>query len=191
MAKKGTYLCDRDKWVIAEYFSCDMNKKQAMLNCGYAESTARDRQETVFDKPLVKQEIARRIDKMTQDSEVDEKWLLAQLKEIASAKMGDLLVLDEDGRPYNDYTKLTTAQRAAITGFEVDEYVEGRGDSAVRIKKYKIKTLDRLAAIDKLMRHMGMYNDKLKIEGEMSIVERLQRGRDRVRQQKDERDEGI
>ena len=72
--------------------------------------------------------------------------------------------------------------RGAIAEFVTDEYIEGSREDGVAVKKYRIKLHDKLKALDMLMRHLGMYNDKVTVEGHISVVERLQAGRARLHQ---------
>ena len=48
------------------------------------------------------------------------------------------------------------------------------------VKKVRFKMGDKKSALDSLARHFGMFNDKLDISGEVSLVERLQAGRARA-----------
>ena len=59
-------------------------------------------------------------------------------------------------------------QAAAIQEFVVDEYMDGRGEDARPVKRTRFKLADKKGALVDIGRHLGMFNDKLKVEGEMS-----------------------
>lgn len=187
---KREKLTDKDRLLIAEYFANGMNKKAALIAAGYSEGTASDHPEYFFEHPVIRAEIERRMKKLQNEAEIDEKWLLKRLKAIADAQIGDLIEIDGAGQPYIDWGKLTDDQRAAIQSLEVDEYIEGRGGDAVRVKKFKVKPVDRLAALIAIGRHIGFFNDSVTVKGELTLAERLQRGRERMNRENAAKKEG-
>ena len=84
----------------------------------------------------------------------------------------DMLVIYEDGTGVPDLNKLTPGLRAALTGIKTDKF----GD----VIKVEVKLSDKLKAMEMLARHLGMFNDKLEIAGELSLEERLMAGRNRI-----------
>ncbi|MFG1188456.1 terminase small subunit [Xanthobacter flavus] len=54
--------------------------------------------------------------------------------------------------------------RAAIAGLETSELFGPEGIAVGRVKK--IKLADKIGALTLLMRHLGMLNDKLKVQGD-------------------------
>ena len=71
-----------------------------------------------------------------------------------------------------DCSQLTDEQAAAIS--EVGETVTKEGGST-RIKRH-----DKVKALELIMRHMGMLNDKLKLSGELDLAVAIEEGRKRV-----------
>jgi phage terminase small subunit len=93
------------------------------------------------------------------------------LKELARIAFFDpRRILHEDGRP-KQLHELDDDAAAAIAGLEVLEEFEGTGADRVQIgvvKKYKIA--DKVAALTNAMRHLGMFNDKLTLNGRVTAI---------------------
>ena len=167
---------------IDKYFELNFNKQDALLAAGYSERTARGNPGAIFDAPQVVAEIERRQLKLQKRHTVTMDRLIEEYAHIAFARYGDILEIDQStGTAWLDMRKATPEILAAIAEFATDEYKEGRGEDGAVVMKMKVKLHDKKAALDSLTRIMGGFNDKLKVEGEVSLVDRLQRGRERAR----------
>ncbi len=144
-------------------------KQAACIAAGYAPSV---KGYLIFKRPAVMKEIERRQHSMSTKAGVTAEWIIERLKLIAGADLADMLVIYEDGTGMPDLNKLTPGLRAALSGIETDKF----GD----VVKMKVKLSDKLKAIEMLARHLGMFNDKLEIAGELSLEERLMAGRNRI-----------
>ncbi len=111
---------------------------------------------------------------MSSKAGVDADWIIAKLKAIAGADIADLYVLDAEGLPRIDMEKCQGDLRTALTSYSV------RKDG-----KITVNMADKLKALDMLARHLGMYQDKITLEGELSLVQRLQAGRERANAARD------
>ena len=169
-------LSERHRKLVVSYLN-GKTKKQAMLDAGYG--PARNSNE-VFSHPDVKKEIERRQHIMSTKSGVTADWVIDRLKLIADANLTDMIVEDDFGGGQLDLSKMTPALRTALSGFETDKF----GD----VVKMKIKLSDKLRALEMLARHLGLFNDKLELAGEISLEERLQAGRQRMNEE--ENDDG-
>ena len=117
--------------------------------------------------------------------------IVAELAKIGFANMGDYLAEDDEGNVVVDITGMTADEAAVLSEVRTETYMKGRGDAAVPVTKVYIKKYDKKAALDSLARVKGMFNDSIEVTGEMSLVERLNRGRLRASKQKVEgEDEG-
>jgi hypothetical protein len=85
-----------------------------------------------------------------------------ELRKIAFANMADYMKSTPEGDPYLDFSTLTPAQTAALAEVTVEDYVEGRGKGARAVKRVKFKLHDKLGALDKLGRHLGLFDAKHK-----------------------------
>lgn len=176
--KKG--LTPRQLLAINEYFTNGFVKKDALLAAGYSEKTANHNPHGVFENPPFKAEVDRRLALMQEEYEVTEEWLRKRYKFYAQA--GEILakykVVTKDGKLDWDFTGATEEELSLVEELGVDFYTEGRGKNARNVKKFRIKAVDSIAALDRLARHIGFFNDKLEITG--SLGERLAKGRERA-----------
>ncbi len=148
------------------HFLNGLSKREACNAAGYGDH---HKVSLVFDREDVRAEIARRQHQMSSKAGVDADWIVSRLKSLADACPVDLYELDEEGLPRIDLKKLTPDLRRALTGYSVkrDGYIE-------------ISVADKLKALDMLAKHLGMYQDAVNVQGELTLVERLQQGRERA-----------
>lgn len=185
--RKVPVLHDRHRHVIDEYMANGYKRAEAMIAAGYSESTAKYKPHCVFGRDDVKAEIARRMAKHGAKLEITAERVLAELGKLAFVDLSNAIVREDDrkGYAYLDASLLTDDQVAALATFETHEYTEGRGAEARDIIRVRVKLSDKKGALDSLARHFGLFNDKLQVNGELSLVDRLQRGRDRVSRKRD------
>jgi phage terminase small subunit len=92
------------------------------------------------------------------------------LKELGRLALFDAKkMFDADGNPIR-ITELDDDTAACIVGLDVFEEYDGCGEDRVlagHIKKYKIA--DKKGALELLGRHFGMFNDSLRISGDLDI----------------------
>jgi phage terminase small subunit len=93
-------------------------------------------------------------------SEVSVEKLLRELGKIAFASMKDFTRLDGEGNPHPDLSDLSDEDWACIQEVQTETYIEGAGDLAREVKRVKIKLYDKLTAIEKAGKHLGMFDKR-------------------------------
>lgn len=149
-----------------------MTKRVAIDKAGFAPST---KTWEIFGREDVKKEIQRRQDIMSTKAGINAEWIIERLMKIADADLSDLLVVHEDGKAHIDMNLLTPQLRVALGDFQSEGYGEN-------VFKMRVKLADKIKALEMLARHLGMFNDKLELQGELSLEQRLQAGRNRASQ---------
>lgn len=164
-------LSEKERKVVVGFLN-GLTRREAVLAAGYNPGSKTG---PIFDKPQIQDEIRRRQHQMSTKAGVDADWIVSRLKSLADANPVDLYSLDEEGLPRIDLKKLTPDLRRALTGYSVkrDGYIE-------------ISVADKLKALDMLAKHLGMYQDQVNVQGELTLVERLQQGRERAYKSEDE-----
>lgn len=127
-------------------------------------------------------------------ADLDEAWVLVQLKAVAKnakaigdANLDDYCAKYADGtRGGIDLSSVPRAKMALLEEVTVEEYVEGRGEAAERIKRTKIKLRNAqstgcLAALDMIGKHLGMWKEKLEHTGKDGGPIEVTSDADRVR----------
>jgi phage terminase small subunit len=120
---------------------------------------------------------------MVKRHEVTVDRIVQELAKIAFANMLDFITVQSDGTAYVDLSKLTREQAAAMGEIVTEEYTEGRGEDVRPVKRVKFKLLDKLSALDKLGKHLGMFTDKHEHTGKdgAPLVPELPENRDLAR----------
>lgn len=176
--RKGEAISRLHLRVVDEYMK-DFSKSAALERAGYENPVASRR---IFDRPEVEAEIQRRQAKLSKKLNIDAESVLQEIAKIAFGTVGKFIRVNADGLPFWDFSGATEDDLALIGELTTDEYAEGRGEGAALVKKFKIKPLDKQKALEMLARHLGLFDDKVTVQGELSIVERLNKGRERLRQ---------
>jgi len=149
---------------FANQYIIDFNGKQAAIRAGYSKGRAESTASTLLTEPTVQRRIAElqkdrnaRV-QLTQDRVLQEVMRLAFF-DIRKA-------LHPDGS-LKAITELDDDTAAAIAGLDLFEEFAGHGDERMQIGwTKKIKLSDKTANLQLLMRHMGMLNDKLRLQGD-------------------------
>lgn len=104
----------------------------------------------MMQKPLVQAAIAERVDQLTKAMEIDAFRVLKEVANIATASIGNYMEVMPNGMPEFNLAKASPEQLAAIQSVELEYDRDGLP------KRFKFKLHDKLNALDKLMRYMGM-----------------------------------
>lgn len=176
-------LLPQQKKAVDYYFGdADFNKVEACRLAGYG--SPETNAWSVFQHPAVKAEIAAREEQNKRLLTVQQELLIDRLLVKAQANLGAIMA---KLREYNyNLNALTPDEQYVISEFSEEIYIEGRGENAVAVKRVKLKIESNLAALDKLMRHIGAYKDDNGNELEEDVVRRLQAGRNRMRLAKED-----
>lgn len=170
-------------FMTVEYYIRGMTKQQAMIKAGFSESYAAQKAYKVFGREDVQRAIEQRryAMKSRQNGIVDR--IQDELAKIAFFNIGQVISVTNDGEFIYDFSTATMDEFAAIGECTVEYYTEGKGEDAKEVKRIKVRPYDKKAALDSLARINGMFNDKLAIANTqgLSMEERLQKGRERVR----------
>jgi hypothetical protein len=146
------------------WFEEGYSKYKALRECGYAESTAKNRPGAVFDHPIIVAEAEKRRAGVEKVYEINRDWVIKGLKQIGDANPGAILAKLRDNG-YNLHC-LTDEEKLFVTEIKDETYMKGRGEDAVPVTKTAVKgvsTADRKGAFDSGARILGMNNDKLEL----------------------------
>src|SRR5580700_248226 len=66
---------------------------------------------------------------------------------IAFGNLDDFIAVQDDGTVSVDFRTATRDQIASLSGLEIDEYSEGRGDSAKPVRRVKLKFSEKRQAL--------------------------------------------
>ena len=143
-------LTPRQEQFVAEYL-VDLNATQAAIRAGYSQKTASEQSFDLLRRPQIAAAIeARRLKHITK-LDLSAERVLTELAGLAFFDIRKLV--NSDGSP-KSITDLDDETARAIQGIELQTVKNGEGDFAL-VRKYKIA--DKNAAIEKLMKHLGLF----------------------------------
>lgn len=148
---------------FASEYVIDYNATQAAIRAGYSERSAYSQAHELLKKP----EIQAAIRELEADSSMRTAVTKDMvIKELARVAFVDPRRLFEDNGTAKDITMLdddTAAALASVEIFEEFDYNNGEKEFSGYTKKFKWS--DKLRALEMLGKHLGMFTDKVRLEG--------------------------
>lgn len=179
MAIKKIVLTEKHRAAVNNYMK-GMSKKDSLFHAGYTNSYSKTRAAAVFGRDDVKQEVARLQEAASKKSKVTTDWVVDRLRAIADSNLGDILEWDEAGVPKLDYSRMSDDMKYALGSVKLRNYKMGRGDDATPMTEMTVELQSKLKALELLARHLGLFDDKLTINMEDDMIEKLRQGRNRA-----------
>lgn len=101
--------------------------------------------------------IQRRRAEIAERTNISEAAVVGEIRKVAMFNMGNILKVTSAGDPYVDLANVTIDDLAAISETQMEDFLDGRGEDAREVRRVKVKTHDKIAALDKLARILGLY----------------------------------
>ena len=152
-------LTAKQKKFVEEYL-IDLNATQAAIRAGYSPNTAQEQSSRLLSNVMVKNEIDKAMAERSRRTGINQDRVLRELAKIAFVNPNDVI-------NFRDATvKMTSEENlAAIASIKVKKIPGEYGDATER----EVKLYDKLRALDLLGRHLGMFKDKIEINGDMGV----------------------
>lgn len=169
---KGQKLTDKQKKFVEEYL-VDLNATQAAIRAGYSKKTADKTAAKLVVKSCIKNAISEEIAKRSKRTEITQDRVLKELAKIGFADIKDYLqyrtektqiATNDEGEPIIGYRE--------IIDIKTSEEVDGTIINEVSISKdgtFKFKLYDKLSALEKMGKHLGMFTEKVDNTGEVKL----------------------
>jgi phage terminase small subunit len=159
---------------FVEEYACDLNATQAAIRAGYSAKTAKEQATRLLTNVHVAAGIAEGRAARSERTGITADRVLQELARIAFFDVRKLFNPDGTMKPLDELDDDTAA---VIAGLGLAEIRDGEGSPIGVLKKIKIA--DKLVALDKLARNLGLLLDKLKISGDaenpiMTLIMRIQ-----------------
>lgn len=134
----------------------DLNGRRAAIAAGYAKKSAHVTASKMLRNAKVQAKIAE-LQKATADKlDLSAEKVLGGLSPLAFSNILDYVRIDKHGDPRPDLSNLTRNQGAALQEVTVDEYTDGRGKGARKVRRIKIKLVDKVRALEMLGKHLKL-----------------------------------
>lgn len=148
---------------VQEYL-IDLNATQAAIRAGYSAKTAEQQGYQLLQNTSVAAAVAAGQAKVARKTGITAEMIVAEMAKIGFANMADYMKATAGGDPYLDFSALTRDQAAALGEVTVDDFVDGRGENARAVKRVKFKLHDKLSALEKIGKHLGMFREHVSLE---------------------------
>ena len=153
----------RQSLFVAEYLK-DLNASAAARRAGYSEKTAFRSGIENMQKPAITDAIAAAMQERSERVQITADRVLIELGRLAFLDIRKAFNADGSLKPIHELDDDTAA---AIAGIEVSETAGGDG-SAGTLKKIKLS--DKRASLELCGRHLQMWTDKIKVDGDMAVT---------------------
>jgi phage terminase small subunit len=150
----------RQKRFVEEYL-IDLNATQAAIRAGYSVRTAKQIATENLSKPIIEAAIGREMAIRSKRTGVTADRVITELAKLGFVNIGDVADFDratvQEGANRDD--------TAAIQAIKVKRTPTDDGTIIER----ELKLHDKVKSLDLLGRHLGMWNDRLKLDGGLQI----------------------
>ncbi len=175
MARKNS----RHDRFCREYIK-DLNGTRAAIAAGYAKKSAHVTASQLLSNPKVKELLAELTKKHADKLDLSTEKVLSELSSMGFSNMLDYIKTTEEGGAYVDLSSLTQEQAAAIQEVTVDEYVEGKGKHARKVKRTKLKLVDKIRSLELLGKHLKLFTERVEVGGIEGLADMIAAARKRA-----------
>lgn len=156
-------LTDRQAEFVRQYL-VDLNGTQAAIRAGYSPHTAQEQASRLLSNVKVQEAVAKAKAERAERTQITADRVLQEVARLAFADPRKFF--REDGTVKHP-TELDDDTATSLAQFEVLEEFAGSGENRMQIGfTKKVKWSDKKGPLELLMRHLGMLNDKMKLQGD-------------------------
>lgn len=165
------------------YIKTPENQSQAAIDAGFSPNTAHVKASVMMRDERIQKRIAELMEERNKRNRISADYVLMRLVEIDQMDVIDILNDDMSIKPVSEWPKVW---RQYLTGFELADMFEGRGDEKelVGILK-KIKWPDKVKNLELIGKHVDVnaFKERLEVSGTVTIADRMAAARRRVKEQ--------
>lgn len=161
-------LTPKQELFCKEYI-IDLNATRAAIASGYSKKTANRIGPENLSKLVIQEYIKELNKKREQRTEITGDMVIKELAKLAFSDVQNLY--NEDGG-LKSVPELSPEAAATISSFKATREYQGKDEEGnaeyATIEEYK--RYDKTKSLELLGRHFGLFNDKLKVEGEFNLT---------------------
>jgi len=166
--KSEFQITDKMRQFVDEYL-IDMNATQAAIRAGYSEATAQEQSSQLLDRPDIRELVEQRQKDRIDRTQLSQDLTVNELKTIAFSDVADFVIVKEGGvieqRPFNELKK---EQTRCVKKIKQTVRTAQSSDGSIlhQTATLEIELHDKLKALELLGRHLGMFNDSIRLKSE-------------------------
>lgn len=149
-------MTKKQKRFVEEYL-IDLNATQAAIRSGYSPDTANEQGSRLLANVSVKNEVTKAMAERSRRTGINQDRVLLELAKIALVNFGKVINI-EDATIRKDAME---EDLAAVQSVKVKKSCSDTGSMMER----EVRMADKVRALELLGRHLGMWNDKLQVNG--------------------------
>lgn len=149
--------CNEKEEAFCREYLIDFNAEAAAVRAGYKDGNSNAKSGfRLIQRDCVQERLANLIAARNERLDADADQAVRELLMLAHSDIGD--VLDFSGKQPKMRSANTIPERArrAISSVKVKRTVEGKGDDKIEVEIIEFKFWDKVAALDKLLKHLGI-----------------------------------
>lgn len=154
-------MTEKQKRFVEEYL-IDLNATQAAIRAGYKVDNARQTATENLAKPYISEAIEKALAERSRRTGINQDRVIQEIAKLAFLNPVDVIDMDEAtvrGEAHRDDT-------ACIASVKVKNIPTDDG----AITEREVKTYDKLKALELLGKHLGMFTDRVKVDGGVPVV---------------------
>jgi phage terminase small subunit len=151
-------LTKKQKLFCEEYL-IDLNATQAAIRAGYSPDTANEQGSRLLANVSVRAHIDKALAERSKRTGINSDIVLFELARMARANAGDIINFDDASLKDN----VLRDDTAAIASVKVKKSYSESGETVER----EIKLHDKTKSLELLGKHLGMFTDKVQVEGKI------------------------
>ena len=165
-------ITDRMKKFVDEYL-VDFNATQAAIRAGYSTDTANEQGSQLLARPDIRELVAEGQKEIMERTQTFQDDAVDELKVVGFSNLADFLTVKDGGiveqKPFNELTK---EQTKCIKKIKQTVRSSHSADGTIlhQTAVIEIELHDKLKALELLGRHLGMFNDTLRLEGALPLT---------------------
>ncbi len=170
MGSMATTLTPKQRRFVAEYL-IDLNATAAYQRAGYkaTEEAARRNAHRLLTKADIQQAIQDGQSKVIAKTELKAEDVINELRLLAFSDIGQILDFTDTDAKLRPVKDIPEAARRVLSSMKVKRHLEGSGDDARMVEVVEFKLWDKLSALEKLAKHLGLLIDRTEFTGELRL----------------------
>ncbi|MGP9420085.1 terminase small subunit [Ewingella sp. AOP9-I1-14] len=183
MASSGKLSAQMEAF-CQEYLKDPTQQRQAAIRAGYSPKTATQKAAGLMANPKVSNRIEQLMRERNKRVKMGADDVLRKLAEMMDADIIDILNDSGGIKPVSEWPPVW---RKSISGFEVAELFEGRGEDREQIGYLKkIKLLDKIKVLELIGKHVDVaaFRDRVQVDVSFSLADKMAAARQRIANKK-------
>jgi phage terminase small subunit len=152
---------------FVEEYLVDLNATQAAIRAGYSAKTAYSQGQRLLKNVEVEAAIQKAQDARANRTEVTVDKVLKELATIGFSDIGTYFDMKDGTIVRRDWSDLPAGATGVIQEVTQEEHTGGRGRDTGKTRRTKVRLYSKLDALEKIARHLGMFTEKIKLEGSL------------------------